>query len=341
MIKSYQGIYKTCEQNLEVGELDKKKSFCIDEFYKLKDDLPSHKLDFCIRKFCKAVYKDFIFLGIYQAIKTSDMKYMLNAIFQGNRLGTLIRNSVQGSFDQSENIVGISLALAANDLELLDKIMPYHLGGSNNGRYSSQYNMILALMNQDTSLGEKSKNELLKFVGKKHSVFDLTFSKYLLALYDHDLPSVEINLQEMCCALAKSNWIQEEIFIATKYAQLGRSVSLFAHGMYHLAYYCLKPDEFKAIHIPSHKSFIKEYEEYNLSNNFLMGKNLFDFNEDFMVLNHITDIDIIPEVSIFEDKNFFYHDSEGFLKEWLLNMRKNNLLDFDLEGDNYVFKTIA
>lgn len=341
MINSCRNIYKICEQKLEISDPEKKRNDCLEAFEQLKNLALRNRLDRCMEVFFRKMYKDFIFMGIFQAIKDSEMQYMLNAVFQGNRLGTLNGNSSASTFDQSQNVVRISLALAGNDLELLDKIMPYKLGASTNGRYSSQYNMIMALLRQDQLLGEKAKGELLKFISRKHSVFDILFSKYLLAMYEHNLPGMELYLQEICSALCKSNWIQEEIFFSIQHTQLGRSVSLFAHGMYHLAYYCLDYEEFKCIHMPEHKSFIKEYEEYNIKEGFPKGKNLIDFDENYLFLNHMTDLENIPEVSIIQNGKEFYHDAEGFLRKWLLNMRKNNLIDFEVEGDTYVYKTIS
>lgn len=67
------------------------------------------------------MYKDFIFLGIKLACESGDMTFMLNGLFQGNRIGMIWNNCLNTTQDQSGGLVNIILAFAANDLKLVEK----------------------------------------------------------------------------------------------------------------------------------------------------------------------------------------------------------------------------
>ena len=341
MVNKLKVIEKVYRKHMGESDFSKKKELCYKYYEELKEELLTDRIDFCLREFYKRMYNNFIFYGIYQAIETGNMDYMLNAIFQGNRMGTIIANSIQGPFDQSENIIRIAFAFACNDWPLIEKLMPYSLKKSFNGRYFPHYNMIYALIYNEKNLELEAKQELQHFIKKKLSVFDSAFSCYLLALAEKDIFLIEENLQKMCVGLSKANWLHEETYFSMNYIELGRSVALFAHGMYHLAYKVLETDKFKEIPLPTHKSFIKEYEEFNGMKNFPKGENLFIFDSKDIFLNNFTNIDIIPQVTVFESRGEIFHDAALFLKTLLYNMKRNKLIDFEeKEGGIYVFKEI-
>ena len=86
--------------------------------------------------------------------------------------------------------------------------------------------------------------------------------------------------------------------MSTRYAQLGRSVAVFVHGLYHLAHHYLEENEFAQIKIPKHKTFLEEYERFNQENGFSQGENLISFDYISKFMGHLTDTDIIPEISV-------------------------------------------
>ena len=49
------------------------------------------------------------------------MTFMLNGLFQGNRIGMIWNNCLNTTQDQSGGLVNIILAFAANDLKLVEK----------------------------------------------------------------------------------------------------------------------------------------------------------------------------------------------------------------------------
>lgn len=338
MLKDLKSACKTCEEFLQVRSIEEKQALCRENFYELQRNLREYKMVNCFEHFMRVVYRDFIFLGIYTAGTEDNVENMLNGIVQGNRLGAVFNNFLQSSEDQCDNIVQIVLALAGNDLELLDKIMPCSLGTASHGYFYAHYNMILALLNKDYEIGKEAKGQLEFFMTKKQCKFDVCFSLFLIKLFEHDIKSVSEYLQEMCDTITKINWVQTRLFKSVGFAKLGRTVALFVHGLYHLAYFCLEKEEFDMIKMPQHKAFIKNYEEFNIQHDFPKGGTLIDFSTQNKLLSYLTDITIIPQITVNEVFNELYHDSKAFVRQLLRNLRMVNVLDFEEKGEDYVFK---
>lgn len=338
MLKDLKSACKICEEFLQVRSIEEKQALCIKNFYELQCNLREYKMVNCFEDFMHEIYKDFIFLGIYTAGTEDDIGKMLNGIVQGNRFGAVYSNFLQSSEDQCVNIVQIIVALAGNDLALLDKIMPYSLGTASHGYFYAHYNMILALLNKDYEMGKEAKRQLEKFMTKKQCKFDVCFSFYLIKLFERDIESCSKYLQEMCDTITKTNWVQTRIFESVSYAKLGKTVALFVHGLYHLAYFYLEKEDFNMIKMPQHKAFIKNYEEFNIQHDFPKGGTLIDFSTQNKLLSYLTDITIIPQIAVNEVRNEQYHDSKLFVRQLLRNLRMVGVIDFEEKGEDYDFK---
>lgn len=335
-------ISKKCQELLTDVTLEGKQKDCNLLYQKFLNKLGCYPMENCFNFFYMRLYEDFLFRGIYLSCESGDMQYMLHSLCQGNRIGVMNFNWVQSFFDQSINLVKIILALAGNDLELLEKIMPKHLGAAKNGTYFPHYNMIMAMIYKDFTLGNLAEEQIKCFLKRKQNRFDRIFSFYLIELYNRCLDEASVYLQEMCTALTRVNWVQEDVFLSTSYYALGRTTALFIHGAYHLAYYYLERDEFLRIRMPVHKTFIREYEEFNIQNNFRCGGDLIDLDNGSRFMKHCADIDIIPTVSlgILELNGKIVLNAKAFHHAAFLNMKQKNLIDFEMEEDHYVFKAI-
>lgn len=343
MDKKYVQIQKTCDSLLQYKTLSDKEQQCKDAFLKMKKGFELYQMENCFNVFFTNVFQDFLFLGIKTACERGDMSFMLNGIFQGNRIRMLKSNWLSRGIDHSEELVGVILAFSANDLPLVEKMMPVKLGLSVNGYYKSHYNMIYAMFRKDTDLEKIAEKQLRHFLSKKQSKFDTIFSQYLLELYYRNITGISNCLQELCNNITRTNWVQEEILLSTSYNKLGRSVALFVHGLYHLAYFYLEEKEFLQIKMPEHKTFINAYEVFNQKNSFLSGDNLISFAHISRFMDRFTNLDIIPEVLAVDDPldGDKYVDVASFRRNYFNNLMRNDLLSFRREEDKYVFQSIA
>ena len=171
-------IQHICIDALENKTIDEKKEQCRENYNELKSGLLSYPMENCFKLFYRQMYKDFIFLGIKLACESGDMTFMLNGLFQGNRIGMIWNNCLNTTQDQSGGLVNIILAFAANDLKLVGKSMPVSPGISDNGYYKGHYNMMYAIYWKDQEAGREAEKQLLKFMEKKQSKFDLSFTLF-------------------------------------------------------------------------------------------------------------------------------------------------------------------
>ncbi len=331
-----------CIDALENKTIAEKKEQCRENYNELKSGLLSYPMKNCFKLFYRQMYKDFIFLGIKLACESGNMTFMLNGLFQGNRIGMIQNNCLHTAQDQSGGLVNIILAFAANDLKLISKSMPVSLGTSDNGYYNGHYNMMYAIYWKDQEVGREAEKQLLKFMTKKQSKFDLSFPRYLLALYYENASEISSCLLELCDTVTRSNWVQEEIFFDTLHYKSGRHVALFVHGLYHLAYHSLNKALFTKIQLPEHKTFIKEYEKYNIEHGFPVGSPLIHLDDISQYMEHFIDIEMIPEVGVVKDihdgKN--YLDADSFQEKIFANLKAQKLIDYDESAGAFVFRAI-
>ena len=95
------------------------------------------------------------------------------------------------------------------------------------------------------------------------------------------MDGVNRGLQELCDLMGKCKWINEHIYGLDKDIQtLGKMVAIFIHGLYHIAMENFLEDSplLDKIKMPEYKSFIKEYEEFNIEKNFPEPHNLINFD---------------------------------------------------------------
>lgn len=288
------------------------------------------------------LFNKIIFLGIHDSYITGNMEYMLNGIYQENRIHSVFQNTLGSGGDQLINIFRCIPAYACNDYSLIYKIMPQSLGLSTRGPFSAHYNMIYAITYRDEDAGEKAKEGLLNFMSKKHPRFNLVFSKFLYDLYQLDIAGINQGLQEMCNTLGRSNSVNEGIYGASEeLCRIGKTVAIFVHAMYHLALKRLSGNSLlEDIVMPKHKGFVSEYEQYNLQNNFPMPGNLIDFDCVAEFINASIETEVIPEVTLHKVDRYYTNDGRAFEKAFFENMRKYGVLDFEMEGEQYVFKKI-
>ena len=221
-----------------------------------------------------------MFAGINKAFITGDMAYMLNGIYQENRFNCIYGNRANSGGAQTINFIEVVLAYSCNDYKLLERIMPFEAGPASSGYSAPYYNMVYAMTYHDDEVGKKAQAELSTFMEKKRTQFDLKLAKFFYDLYQKDVDGVNCGLQELCDLMGKCKWINEHIYGLDKDIQtLGKMVAIFIHGLYHIAMKFLEDSPLlDKIKMPEHKSFIKEYEEFNIEKNFPEPHNLINFD---------------------------------------------------------------
>lgn len=280
-----------------------------------------------------------LFYGIQKSATTGDMSYMLNGIYQWNRFTCVFRNRLTSSGSQVINFIECVLAYACNDDMLLEKMMPRSLGPANFGYPAPYYNMLYAMTYHDEEAGQKAQEELHSFMEKKRPKFDLKLAKYFLDLYSKNVEAVNEDLQELCNAMSKCNWINEHMYGLDKGIRaLGNTTVIFIHGLYHIAVKYLRDSSLAdKVAMPEHKSFLKEYEEFNLEHDFPKPQNLIDFDDTAKFINESIRTEVIPEVSLYKPERNYVNDGDRFEKTLFQNLQKSGVLQVELEKEPYIF----
>ena len=283
-----------------------------------------------------------LFGGIEKSIVTNDMNYMLNGIYQENRFNCIYQNRSNSGGAQTINFIEIVIAYSCNDYSLLEKIMPLEAGTATCGYSAPFYNMVYAITYHDNEMGNKAQAELSAFMEKKRTQFDLKLAKYFYDLYEKNLDGINLGLQELCESMGKCNWINEHIYgIDKNIRALGNMVAIFIHGLYHIATKYLNDNAFTGkVKMPEHKSFKKEYEEFNIEQDFPMPQNLIDFDPLAKFINLSIKTDLIPEVSFYKLGKNYVNDGKKFENTILENLQKSKVLQFEMNGEKYIFKNI-
>ena len=268
-----------------------------------------------------------MFAGINKAFITGDMVYMLNGIYQENRFNCIYRNRANSGGAQTINFIEAVIAYSCNDYKLLEKIMPFEAGPASYGYSATYYNMVYAMTYHDDEVGKKAQAELSTFMEKKRTQFDLKLAKFFYDLYQKDVDGVNCGLQELCDLMGKCKWINEHIYGLDKDIQtLGKMVAIFIHGLYHIAMKFLEDGPLlDKIKMPEHKSFIKEYEEFNIEKNFPEPHNLINFDPIAKFINLSIKTEMIPEVSFSKSGRMYVNDGKDLKKCCLIICKKVRL----------------
>ena len=283
-----------------------------------------------------------MFAGINKAFITGDMAYMLNGIYQENRFNCIYGNRANSGGAQTINFIEVVLAYSCNDYKLLERIMPFEAGPASSGYSVPYYNMVYAMTYHDDEVGKKAQAELSTFMEKKRTQFDLKLAKFFYDLYQKDVDGVNCGLQELCDLMGKCKWINEHIYGLDKDIQtLGKMVAIFIHGLYHIAMKFLEGSPLlDKIKMPEHKSFIKEYEEFNKEHDFPKPQILVDFDQLAKFINLSIRTEFIPEVSFYKSGRNYVNDGKKFEKILFDNLQKGEVLLVEMEEEKYVFKRI-
>ena len=283
-----------------------------------------------------------LFEGVNKAIVTGDMNYMLKGIYQENRFNCIYQNRSNSGGAQTINFIEVVIAYSCNDYSLLEKIMPFKEGPATCGYSAPFYNMLYAVTYHDNEVGNKAQAELSAFMGKKRTQFDLKLAKFFYDLYQKDVDGINCGLQELCESMGKCNWINEHIYGMDKNIRsLGNTVAIFIHGLYHIVMKFLKDTPLsEKIKTPEHKSFIKEYEEFNKEHDFPEPQILVDFDQLAKFINLSIRTEFIPEVSFYKSGRKYVNDGKKFEKILFDNLQKGEVLLVEMEEEKYVFKRI-
>jgi hypothetical protein len=221
-------------------------------------------------------------IGLIEAYRTGEMKYLHNGLFTYNLLNFPYYKHYSSRSDEYILCKNIVEAFAACDIESIKKHCPADRPILTSGykMWFLGYNIILGMLYKDESRLSKGIQQAEKALTTKLPKFDMAVIAYLLALVRQDIGQANIQFSEMLDVYRKSSGLFEFGDPFTKV------FGLLPHGFYNMAYYFLPADDFVKIIPPKGTVFWNELAEYQKGTGFVRGEHI-EFSGNLIFLNEL------------------------------------------------------
>jgi hypothetical protein len=270
------------------------------------------------RQIRSALYRaeDYDFFAYYILPEPLDYRHLNNVLYQVSRR-TLLYFSIQGSgSDHCSAFVHTLNCFASNDFAVIDHIFPKALPLSQDPRYlGPAVNLLTVLYYKKPDLASAALASAERFLKKKSRAWDKHVIGYLQALYHKDAAAASHNLQDLCLDYQKRN--QSVLPLVNKLEKIWASE---VHGLYRLAR-VVDPELFRHIREPEHRSFDREFEQWQRENNYPQGDLAYTFPPEMEVINRILRAEL-PHMELhkpYPKKKYIFKNHEKFCQELAKN----------------------
>ena len=223
---------------------------------------------------------DIKYFAYYIAFLDGDYKQLNNALWQTGR-EELIRGGLlaSGTIYTDGILRGLFTSFACNDFSVISSYIPKDLPLLKGTYYPQNViNLLYALYYQDEDRLSESILLAQQFLEKKKRTGMEEFSvRYFINLARRDAVALSESLQNLCQAYQRRGYPYEKIdkCFADEIHGLYRLVRFFDHSL------------FEEVSIPSHKTFLKEFEEWQVQNQFPQGQQFYTYPQDMADANRI------------------------------------------------------
>ena len=223
---------------------------------------------------------DIKYFAYYIAFLDGDYKQLNNALWQVGR-DELIRGGLLASATiYTDGILrGLFTSFACNDFSVISSFIPEDLPLLKGTYYPQNViNILYALYYQDEDRLSESIILAQQFLEKKKRTGMEEFSvRYFISLARKDAVALSDSLQKLCLAYQRRGYPFEKIdkCFADEVHGLYRLVKYFDHSM------------FEEVSMPSHKTFLKDFEKWQVRNQFPQGQQFYTYPQDMADANRI------------------------------------------------------
>ena len=233
-----------------------------------------------VKLYSSLLLDDIKYFAYYIAFLDGDYKQLNNALWQVGR-DKLIRGGLLASATiYTDGILrGLFTSFACNDFSVISSYIPEDLPLLKGTYYPQNViNLLYALYYQDEDRLSESIILAQQFLEKKKRTGMEEFSvRYFINLARKDAVALSESLQNLCQAYQRRGYPYEKIdkCFADEIHGLYRLVRLFDHSL------------FEEVSMPSHKTFLKEFEEWQVRNQFPKGQQFYIYPQDMADANRI------------------------------------------------------
>ena len=235
--------------------------------------------------YCSLLLDDIKYFAYYTAFLDGDYKQLNNALWQTGR-EELIRGGLlaSGTIYTDGILRGLFTSFACNDFSVISSYIPKDLPLLKGTYYPQNViNLLYALYYQDEDRLSESIILAQQFLEKKKRTGMEEFSvRYFINLAKKDAAGISQNLQNLCLAYQRRGYPFEKI---------DKCFADEVHGLYRLVKY-FDNSMFEEVRMPSHKTFLQEFEKWQVQNQFPQGQQFYIYPQDMAVANRMLTQDL-------------------------------------------------
>lgn len=240
----------------------------------LSDDVLRTKL------YSSLLLDDIKYFAYYIAFLDGDYKQLNNALWQTGR-EELIRGGLlaSGTIYTDGILRGLFTSFACNDFSVISSYIPKDLPLLKGTYYPQNViNLLHALYYQDEDRLSESIILAQQFLEKKKRTgMEECSVRYFINLARKDVAGISQNLQNLCLAYQRRGYPFEKI---------DKCFADEVHGLYRLVKY-FDDSMFEEVRMPSHKTFLQEFEKWQVHNQFPQGQQFYIYPQDMADANKI------------------------------------------------------
>ena len=223
---------------------------------------------------------DIKYFAYYIAFLDGDYKQLNNALWQTGR-EELIRGGLlaSGTIYTDGILRGLFTSFACNDFSVISSYIPKDLPLLKGTYYPQNViNLLHALYYQDEDRLSESIILAQQFLEKKKLTgMEECSVRYFINLARKDVAGISQNLQNLCLAYQRRGYPFEKI---------DKCFADEVHGLYRLVKY-FDDSMFEEVRMPSHKTFLQEFEKWQVHNQFPQGQQFYIYPQDMADANKI------------------------------------------------------
>lgn len=223
---------------------------------------------------------DIKYFAYYIAFLDGDYKQLNKALWQTGR-EELIRGGLlaSGTIYTDGILRGLFTSFACNDFSFISSYIPKDLPLLKGTYYPQNViNLLHAIYYQDEDRLSESIILAQQFLEKKKRTGMEEFSvRYFINLARKDAAGISQNLQNLCLAYQRRGYPFEKI---------DKCFTDEVHGLYRLVKY-FDDSMFEEVRMPSHKTFLQEFEKWQVQNQFPQGQQFYFYPQDMADANKI------------------------------------------------------
>ena len=240
----------------------------------LSDDVLRTKL------YSSLLLDDIKYFAYYIAFLDGDYKQLNNALWQTGR-EELIRGGLlaSGTIYTDGILRGLFTSFACNDFSVISSYITKDLPLLKGTYYPQNViNLLHALYYQDEDRLSESIILAQQFLEKKKRTgMEECSVRYFINLARKDVAGISQNLQNLCLAYQRRGYPFEKI---------DKCFADEVHGLYRLVKY-FDDSMFEEVRMPSHKTFLQEFEKWQVHNQFPQGQQFYIYPQDMADANKI------------------------------------------------------